>query len=84
MSGDDTINPELLLMVAGGMLEQVAWVFSHQRQEKLSVNNEQPIIETQWCNNDIYTTYIEKNSRFLLYLKARQMRYLASEVFLSN
>ena len=38
----------------GGSLEHVAGMLAIQRQDKLSVNNEELFIETQWCNKYIY------------------------------
>ena len=40
----------------GGWLEQITWVMVTQKQEKLSVNNQQLFIETQWCNNILSST----------------------------
>ena len=57
-----------------------ARVLATQRQEKLSVNNKQLFIETQWCNNYIYNIYMEIG--LILYLRDKRMRHLAGVVFL--
>ena len=55
--GSDTIHPELLTF--GVIRWKVAWVLATQRQEELSVNNQQSFIGTYWYNCNMPFIFIE-------------------------
>ena len=61
--GDDTIYPELLLTVGEVRWGKLPGCWQLKDKEN-SFNNQQSFIETQWCNNNIYSVFIERNSRF--------------------